>query len=60
MLPQHAIVELTQRLPKGQRHKKRERFDHRKQSEKWDGEDKHVYTCEGKWAGKDHQKGREE
>ena len=34
LLPQHAIVELTQRLLKGQRHKKKEIGDHRKQSEK--------------------------
>ena len=47
MSSQQAIMELIERPQKGQRHEKRERVDHRKQSEKWDGEYKHVYPCEG-------------
>ena len=31
-----------------------------KQSEKWDGEYKHVYPCEGQWEGEDHWEGQEE
>ena len=45
VLPQHVIVESTWGLPKGQRHEKRERGDHKIQSENWDGEYKHVYPC---------------
>ena len=45
--PQHAIVELTWRLPKGQRQERMEKDDHMKQSDKWDGEYKRVYPCEG-------------
>ena len=60
MLPQHAIVESTPRLLKGQRHEKRERGDHKKQSEEWDGEYKHMYPCEEQWDGEDHLEGHEE
>ena len=28
-----------------------------KQSEKWDGEYKRVYPCEGRWEGEDHLEG---
>ena len=59
MSPQHAIVESTQRLLIGQRHKNNKKFNHRKQSEKWDGEYKHVYSHEGRWEGEDHQEGCE-
>ena len=45
------------RLPKGQRHGRMEKDDHRKQSEKWDAEYKHVYPCEGQWEGEDHLEG---
>ena len=34
VLPQDAIMESTQRQPKGQRHKTREKINHMKQSEK--------------------------
>ena len=47
MLPQHAIVESTRRLPKGQRHERMEKDDHRKQSEKWDGEYKRCTLAKG-------------
>ena len=47
VLPQHAIVESTRRRPKGKRHGRMEKDDHRKQSEKWDAEYKRVYPCEG-------------
>ena len=57
VLPQHAIVESTRRLPKGQRHKRMAKDDHRKQSEKWDDEYKRVYPCEGRWEGEDHLEG---
>ena len=60
VLPQHAIVESTRRLLKGQRHKKRERVNHRKESEKRDDKYKHVYPCKGQWKGEDHREGREE
>ena len=57
MLSQHVIMESTQRLPKGQMHKRMEKDDHRKQSEKWDGEYKGMYPCEGGWEGEDHLEG---
>ena len=60
MLPEHAIEESTRRLSKAQRHEKRERVDHKKKSENWDGKYKHVYPCEGQWEGKDHWEGLEE
>ena len=31
-----------------------EKDDHRKQSEKWDAQYKHVYPCEGQVEGEDH------
>ena len=55
-MPQYAIVESSRRLPKGQRHEKREKVDHRQQSEKWD-EYKYVYHCEGQWECEDHWEG---
>ena len=57
MLPQHVIVKSTQSLSKGQRHERMEKYDHRKQSEKWDGEYKCVYPCKGRWEGEDHMEG---
>ena len=57
MLPQHAIVESTRRLPKEQRHERIEKDDHMKQSEKWDGEYKRVYPFRGRWEGVDHLEG---
>ena len=50
-------VNQTRRLPKGQRHEKMEKDDHRKQSKKWDGEYKCVYPCEGRREGEDHLEG---
>ena len=57
MRPQHAIVKSTRRLPKGQRHERMEKDDHRKQSEKRDVEYKCVYPCKGRWEGEDHLEG---
>ena len=34
-----------------------EKDDHRKQSEKWDGEHKRVYPCKGRCEGEDHLEG---
>ena len=60
MPPQHMIMESTWRLQKRQKHKRIEKDDHRKQSEKWDGEYKRVYPCKGKWEGEGHLEGLDE
>ena len=59
MPSKYSIMKLTWRLSKGQRHEKMERGDHRKQSEKWDDNYKHVYPCEGQWEGEERHLGME-